>query len=754
MGTNTFRRIVFPVASCLGVLVLFLRPSASAQQTEPAAAGASAPQGANASEPEVLTRGPIHEAFAEPTTRDPSPGPAVAKQPPAAIEEVPPDLKPAGDNVMWIPGYWAWDEDREDYLWVSGVWRNAPPDRRWIPGYWNKTDGEHQRVSGFWTEQDASEVEYVDTPPASVEEGPSSDAPSEDHFWVPGSWLNSDSGYRWRPGYWNAYRDDWIWVPSQYVWTPLGCVYVSGYWDYRLPLRGHLYAPIYYRDPIYSYPGYYYQPNCLIDLAFVNLHLFVHPFHHHYYFGDYHGFGYARRGYYPHHHYHRFRHGYDPLYTHYRQHHRRRGIDYDGRVDGWHRHFERHQEHRPHRTLEEQENFAQRHRGRSDSHRQMLGRRLSDVANQPGAEGRLVAVGTDEQQAVHREATAMRGLGQPRREIDLGTADPGTNASAPAGSEINRPARRGKFSLPRDVAQARRGRRPTQLRSLPPETPDQGPPNQGPSLADRAQLSRGTNDGAAQTPSAPADGSGRARQTARMLSEQARQRQAGARVDSPNPVPDQTLTAPDVTPRQRGRSGDVATDQPQGPQRPLGDRSRATIDAPRSDRPAVGPPSPPSRSLATPSPPTRTESTPPTRRFGGKNLQQRRGAYESARQAQSQPNQPRSGPSIGTPAGPRAAEPSMRMNRPPAGRSAPNVVRSSPSVPNRVSRPPAARSAPSMARPSRSMSRPAPSVSRPAPSMSRPAPSASRMPRGGSSKLRTYSSGGPRNRAPAGRRGR
>src|ERR1041384_7336476 len=75
---------------------------------------------------QVLTRGPVHEAFAETVTFDPQPGIVVPKTPPAAIEERPPDERPEGANVVWIPGYWAWDDERGDFIWISGVWRNLP----------------------------------------------------------------------------------------------------------------------------------------------------------------------------------------------------------------------------------------------------------------------------------------------------------------------------------------------------------------------------------------------------------------------------------------------------------------------------------------------------------------------------------------------------------------------------------------------------------------------------------------------------
>ena len=43
---------------------------------------------------QVLTRGPVHEAFAETVTFNPEPGIVTPKSPPTAIEEVPPDQRP------------------------------------------------------------------------------------------------------------------------------------------------------------------------------------------------------------------------------------------------------------------------------------------------------------------------------------------------------------------------------------------------------------------------------------------------------------------------------------------------------------------------------------------------------------------------------------------------------------------------------------------------------------------------------------
>ena len=52
---------------------------------------------------EVMARGPVHEAYASPTS-DPVPTKPIPKQPPPPIDEIPPAEKPEGD-VVWISGY-------------------------------------------------------------------------------------------------------------------------------------------------------------------------------------------------------------------------------------------------------------------------------------------------------------------------------------------------------------------------------------------------------------------------------------------------------------------------------------------------------------------------------------------------------------------------------------------------------------------------------------------------------------------------
>ena len=69
----------------------------------------------------VLASGPIHEGFAQPYDAKPQPGPVAPKKPPEPIPEIPPDQKPEGNNIQWIPGYWSWDTDKNDFIWISGA---------------------------------------------------------------------------------------------------------------------------------------------------------------------------------------------------------------------------------------------------------------------------------------------------------------------------------------------------------------------------------------------------------------------------------------------------------------------------------------------------------------------------------------------------------------------------------------------------------------------------------------------------------
>jgi len=282
-------------------------------------------------------------------TFNPEPGIVVTKAPPDVIEEVPPEERPEGDNVTWIPGYWAWDDERSDFLWVSGTWRALPPGRQWMAGYWGKTTQGYQWTSGYWADATARETTYLPPPPATVEVGPNIAAPSIDYGWSPGCWVWYQQRYAWRPGYWAQGRADWDWCPAHYVWTPRGYIFVGGFWDYPVERRGVLFAPVYFESVVYARRGYRYSPTIVIDLGVFSDHLFLRPRYHHYYFGDYYAASYIQGGFYASFSFQFGHRGYDPIYCHQRWEHRR-DREWEHRVETSYQYRRDHETARPPRT--------------------------------------------------------------------------------------------------------------------------------------------------------------------------------------------------------------------------------------------------------------------------------------------------------------------------------------------------------------------------------------------------------------------
>ena len=274
----------------------------------------------------VLTRGPLHEAFASAHHADPQPSDLVFQTPPELIDEVSPEYKPEGNNVQWISGYWAWDDAQSDFIWISGIWRDVPPNRRWIPGYWDAEGDGHRWISGIWAEETQLELGYLPEPPASIDQGPSTASPGEEYFYVPGNWTDVDGSYRWFAGHWQPLVENWIWIPARYVWTPNGCVYLSGYWDYEIENRGTCFAPVQFTQPVYLANNYSFRPSYAINLNIDFLtHLFVRPHCDHYFYGDWYASNFNNVQYQPWVSYSSHFRNYDPLLAYYG--HRRSSLD-------------------------------------------------------------------------------------------------------------------------------------------------------------------------------------------------------------------------------------------------------------------------------------------------------------------------------------------------------------------------------------------------------------------------------------------
>jgi len=413
----------------------------------------------------------VHEAFAEPVTLEVQAGLIVTSRPPADIEEVPPPDRPQGDEFVWVPGYWSWDADRDDFIWVSACWRVGPPDMYWVPGYWAQvTDVQEverggvdvrvggvsvrvgggresvgaarwEWVPGFWASAGAQEIEYLPAPPAPVDMGPPGPPPGADDMWVPGCWYWHDGRYVWRPGYWLRQQPDWVWEPSHYCWTPRGYVFVAGHWDYSLERRGVLFAPVYFPRSVYERRGFSYSPTIAVDVRVLSVNLFIYPRYSHYYFGDYYDDAYLRVGIYPQFESERRHTWYDPIYTYDRWHH--------GRAD---RQWEEHQRQdydrrradsdlRPARTYREMETRAAR-MPEAQRRDYELAKPLRTIVERKETPLKFEEVNTDARQKIARQETDVHKFREERVKWEApGATSPPTEPTGPVTPPTEREGR-------------------------------------------------------------------------------------------------------------------------------------------------------------------------------------------------------------------------------------------------------------------------------------------------------------------------
>lgn len=426
-------RRLFAVLAAAGVGLTVALSGGNAQQppepinppptaTDPAQAPAT-PQGV-----EVMTRGPVHEAFAEPVVRAPRATPVVATPPPAPIEELPPDQKPADPSAVWIPGYWAWDNDSTNYIWVSGVWRVPPPGMQWTPGYWAQATGGSQWVPGFWSSTEQAQATVLPEPPDPVNEA-APPQPDDTSTYVPGCWVWQTTRYLWRPGFWMAFRPGWTWVSARYVWTPAGYIFVDGHWDYGLNDRGLLFAPVAFTANVWTTPNWYYQPSYVVSDQFLLGALFVRADLNSYYFGDYFGPAYAQAGFVPWVDYRIGRVGYDPLFSYYRWRHRddRRWLTdlqqgYVARASG--------QAPRPPHTLRQQLALTTELRSRPGNQGAAVAS-LAAVTPLASFRGqRLEHVPPQQLRQLQQHAVQLRTYSQQRQQIEVQLRQRGTVATA------------------------------------------------------------------------------------------------------------------------------------------------------------------------------------------------------------------------------------------------------------------------------------------------------------------------------------
>lgn len=216
------------------------------------------------------------------------------KKPPAKIKEkIPEQIDSA---AIWIPGYWSWDEDLNDYIWTTGVWRRPPPGRLWVQGEWKEFEDGWAWIPGFWSETEAPKLTYIDLPPPVAVDEEIEESPGDDYFWNPGYWWYNSSRdeYEWVDGQWEELDPNWVLIPTHYIWRPEGYALIEAYWDWPVDSLGQAFEPIYVspsqRDTIIYEPVQVVETTRIIDHYFYTYPdhtcYYYHHFHYHPYYWE------------------------------------------------------------------------------------------------------------------------------------------------------------------------------------------------------------------------------------------------------------------------------------------------------------------------------------------------------------------------------------------------------------------------------------------------------------------------------------
>ena len=179
-----------------------------------------------------------------------------------------------------------------------------------------------------------------------------------------------------------------------------------------------MFAPIGFTSPVYQQAGLELSPLVRLDTNRLFAHLWIGPRYGNYYFGNY--YGGHHRGFTPwcnwnygHRHY------YDPIWSWANVHYRRQGVDYIGRVKGWHNHYERNEHDRPGRTWDEQRRqIADRRPDDRVRGQNVLANDLRDVVRNEDSPIRFTRLDDNERERVRGVSDDIRKLHTERSRLE------------------------------------------------------------------------------------------------------------------------------------------------------------------------------------------------------------------------------------------------------------------------------------------------------------------------------------------------
>lgn len=205
----------------------------------------------NAADNPVSINQQVHEAFVS-KIADVTPQEILTRQPPAPKAETPP--KQPNTQTIWIPGYWSWIHEKQDFVWVCGVWRLPPPDHFWLAGFWKEEKSGWTWVKGAWLEnkfKDTSKLVYTNVAPPATQNENVGTSPGPDYFWSMGYWQfePGTKTHKWLNGSWQKFNPKWVFEAGHWIWRPEGYLFVSPCWDWPLEQRGQTYD-CYSQEPL------------------------------------------------------------------------------------------------------------------------------------------------------------------------------------------------------------------------------------------------------------------------------------------------------------------------------------------------------------------------------------------------------------------------------------------------------------------------------------------------------------------------
>ena len=210
-----------------------------------------------------------------------------------------PSKRLEGENVAWIPGYWAWMTNETI---SSGSAASGVPCHRAVNGCPAIGKRPSKVLNGFPATGPMlgrAMRNICPSRPRLSKPVPISPRLRPIKPGCPAVGFGTRVATLGAPGSGQRCKPNWIWVPSHYVWAPRGYVFVDGYWDYSINRRGVLFAPVYFDAGVYTRRDFSYSPTTVIDLGVFTDHLFLRPRYQHYYFGDYYDTTYRGAGFVP-----------------------------------------------------------------------------------------------------------------------------------------------------------------------------------------------------------------------------------------------------------------------------------------------------------------------------------------------------------------------------------------------------------------------------------------------------------------------